>query len=281
MVKRILFPIDGGADSVAAADQVIVIARAHGAFVTAMAVVDRPGIERALRPMGIGVSHLAHDAREWLLRENEREAEGALGRFAERLTAARVDNVQVEEFAGPVDAIVAESRFFDLVVMGERALSEDQPEDESAVLRDVVRRSVTPVLAVPAASAGRPVRHVLVCFDGSAQATRALQAWARLSPFGTTPATTVLAVAESDEAVAAAQLAVDRAAGYLQAWGHAPFVKHDVGRPKVVIPEFVAANGVDVIVMGAYGSGGLRDVFFGSLTTHLVRATDVMLFLAH
>lgn len=278
MLKRILFPLDSSPDSEAAGHHVIDIARRHRAFVTAMAVIDRPGIDRALKPMGIGVSHLARDAREWLLKENEREAEAALGSFAKRLTAAGVANSDIEEFAGPVDAIVAESRFFDLVVMGERAIESMEKESASATLQDVVKRSIAPVLAI--AAPARDVRHVLVCFDGSPQSAHALQLYARLAPYGTALATTVLSVAE-DGSGDAAQLLVDRAANFLQAHGHSPFVKHVAGKPRDEIVRFAKENGVDLIVLGAYGHRGLRDIFFGGATEHLIRETDVPLFLAH
>jgi nucleotide-binding universal stress UspA family protein len=282
MLKRILFPLDGGADSAAAGHQVIDIARRHGAFVTAMAVVDRPGIDRALKPMGIGVSHLARDARAWLLRQNEREAEIALATFARRLGAAGVANVETEEFAGPVDAIVAESRFFDVVVMGVRALDSLQKEDPSATLQEVVKRSVAPVLAVagPELHPGsREVKHVAVCFDGSPQAARALQAYARLAPYGTAVATTVLTVSER-EGDDEGSVLLDRAANFLLAHGHSPFVKHLAGKARDEIVSFVAENGVDLLVMGAYGRSGLRALFFGSLTEHLIRRTDVALFIS-
>lgn len=278
MLKRILFPLDGSADSEAAGRHVMEIARRHRAFVTAMAVIDRPGIDRALKPMGIGVSHLAHDAREWLLKENERDAEAALQSFAQRLTAAGVANADIEEFAGPVEAILAESRFYDLVVMGERAIGSMTHEDESATLQAVVKHAVGPVLAV--AAPGREVRHVLVCFDGSPQSARALQAYARLAPYGRELATTVLSVSEHEDDTAAPIL-VDRAANFLQAHGHTPFVKHATGKPRDEIVRFASENGVDLIVLGAYGHKGLRQLFFGSLTEHLIRQTDVALFLAH
>lgn len=279
MLKRILFPLDGSADSETAGHYVLEIARRYDAFVTAMAVVDRPGIERALRPMGIGVSHLAHDARDWLIRENEREAEAALTGFTKRMAAAGVQNVDVEEYAGPVEAIVTESRFFDLVVMGERAIPSMGDEEDTSTLLEVVQRSAAPVLAV--GSPFRNVRHVLVCFDGSAQAAAALTQYARLSPFGKEPATTVLAVTEKGDDDEQMRMNVDRAANYLQAYGHNPFVKHVEGHPGDEIPAFAAANDVDLVVVGAYGRKGLRGFFFGSLTQRLIHDTKVPLFLAH
>jgi len=281
MLKRILFPLDGSADSEAAGAHVVDIARRSGAFVTAMAVVDRPGIDRALQPMGIGVSHLTREAREWLLKENEREAETALTAFSRRLAAAGVASADLEEFAGPVDAIVAESRFYDLVVMGRRAIGSLRKEDEAATLQDVVKRAVAPVLAIAAGPQERGPRHVLVCFDGSPQAARALQLYARLAPWGHTLATTVLAVSEDEGSVEQAAVLVDRAANFLQAHGHAPFVKQLAGKAREQIVRFAADNGVDAIVAGAYGRSGLRELFFGSVTEHLIRSTDLALFLAH
>jgi nucleotide-binding universal stress UspA family protein len=47
------------------------------------------------------------------------------------------------------------------------------------------------------------------------------------------------------------------------------------GRPDEVISRMVTETGADLLVMGAYGHGVLRNMIFGSVTSTLLRECKV------
>lgn len=53
------------------------------------------------------------------------------------------------------------------------------------------------------------------------------------------------------------------------------------GDPADMITEHVKRSGADLVVMGAYGHGGLCDAIFGSCTRRLLAECSAALFLQH
>jgi nucleotide-binding universal stress UspA family protein len=134
-----------------------------------------------------------------------------------------------------------------------------------------------PVFLVPADAA--PISRVLIAYDGSVPAARALQMFALL---GLARLGTVSVVSVSP----------DPARGERVAAGAVAFLaRHDVAASPVVIASgddpaaalsaTAREQGATLLVMGAYGHRGWRERLLGSCTTRLLETCPVTLFVHH
>jgi nucleotide-binding universal stress UspA family protein len=140
-----------------------------------------------------------------------------------------------------------------------------------------VKQSPCPVVAVPATlPAGRTV---VVAYDGSVHATRALHLFQAL---GLASAADVHVVCVDTQPQRAAGWAA-RALAFLQghhmrAHAHALVT---AAAPAQVLLEQVHTLDAGLLVMGAYGRSRLREVFGTSLTRTMLEASPVPLFVYH
>lgn len=145
-----------------------------------------------------------------------------------------------------------------------------------------LKNSPRPVIAVPARLNIRPDEPghtVLVAYDGSLQAARALQAFQNSGLAGMLP---TIVVSVSEEPLEAARVA-ERAIDYLRfhdikAEPH-PITTHKATAQ--VLLDAAAEHKSVLIVMGGYGQPILREFFIGSVTRTLLAESPVPLFLYH
>ncbi len=160
----------------------------------------------------------------------------------------------------------------DLVVIGKRGETHDVASGHlGANLERVIRGSRKPVLV--AARAFRPVARVLIAFDGSANARRAVDYAAR-QPLLHGLAVDVVSVAPGSRATAA-DLAT--AVETLTAAGVTARAVTLEGEPEEALAAHVAAEAIDLMVMGAYGHSRIRAMIVGSTTTATIRTCHVPL----
>ncbi len=171
----------------------------------------------------------------------------------------------------PGDLIAREAIAHDIVVMSrlgyERMTREDDPSVDPLV-SSVIRGSIRPV-----AVAGREfpadgaVRRIMVAFDGSVHAARALSIAVELGAgFGIECVLATIAPSE-----AAAQEILAPAEAYMCHHGMTPTKQVAVGsKPSELLCDLVSASDSDILIMGAYGHSPIREVFFGSTTERVL-----------
>ena len=135
-------------------------------------------------------------------------------------------------------------------------------------LERVVRAARRPVLV---ASGGfRPVRRALLAFDGSPTSRKAVGIVATSPLFeGLELQLVMVAYDDSD----AAQL--EAARRELADAGRSVRAVRLSGDPEEVIGERIAEEGIDLLVMGAYGRSRIRQLIVGSTTTAMLRNARV------
>lgn len=159
----------------------------------------------------------------------------------------------------------------DLFVLGEHyhALAQARLRAEHHLER-VIRGVSSSVLVATAEAFDAPQR-VVVAFDGSPGARRAL---ARLAQHQLVAGLPVLvAMVAPDTTLARQQLREAQAA--LQAAGATAQTELVTGEPQQVLPALVKRQAPALLVMGAFGHSRLRQLLFGSTTTSLLRLSDV------
>jgi nucleotide-binding universal stress UspA family protein len=165
------------------------------------------------------------------------------------------------------------------LVLGKKSELDEGRAAASRVLRQTVRHATRPVLCVDENDAlDSSEGPVLVAYDGSSHAAKSLQIFNTLGLAHGRKIHLVLVAKDSSELHT-----IDMAAEYLKTFGHEV---HSKIRPAgLSIGTEILADarlvGASLIVMGAYGQSPVRELFFGSVTSAILKDSNLPLFLYH
>lgn len=281
-MTMVLACIDGSIYSHSVADHAAWAAKRLGASVEALQVLGRREAGSSDRS-----DRIVAGARRQLLEELatldaerarllQRQGRLDLEEARTRIEAAGVASVTTTLRNGDLLETVAEREAgADLVVIGKRGEAADFARLHlGSNLERIVRASAGPVLVT--SRAFRPIRRFLLAFDGRASALKAVDAVSR-SPLFAGLACDLVTVGA---ATAEARQRLEAAAAQLGAGGAAVSARIEPGQPDIAIGAAVERDGVDMVVMGAYGHSRLRSLVIGSTTSELIRAckTPIMVF---
>lgn len=158
----------------------------------------------------------------------------------------------------------------DLVVIGKRGSHATAAREHlGASLERVIRTAIRPVLVTPAPF--QPIEKFMFAYDGGPSVTRALD-FALSNRLFRGLGCHLLRAGQVDDK---ARWFLGEAAGRLRAGGFDVTTHAVEGVPEKVIPEVIQREGIQLLVMGAYGHSPIRALILGSTTTHLVRTCPV------
>jgi nucleotide-binding universal stress UspA family protein len=268
-----LIGLDGSPESDAAVELGARWAGELGATLVGLGVIDEPAIT-----LHGGAGYFKEQLDEALLHKAKVEVDRLLARFRARCAEAGVPCEVLEDVGQPCEQVLLEAQRYDLVLLGQETrfhfMTSDAPCE---TLTKVLWASPRPVVVVPRRL--NHARNVLVAYDGSAQAARALAAF-EATGLGRGGEVHVVSV-NRDPAQAARH--ADRAVDFLSHHG-IQAVAHAVGdsrAPAERLLEEARKLEVGLVVMGAYGQSHLRDFFLGSVTRSVLKGGDRPLFLTH
>ena len=214
--------------------------------------------------------------------ESDKKARAAVARFeqaAKRAGVSAESNIISASISGAADRLGRLARRFDLVVVGQADREKSAPDevvDEGALFD-----SGRPVIFVPfIQKAGLKLDRVMVCWDGSRAATRAV---ADSLPF--------LRKAKQVEIVmvASGRSKSDEIPGadlgqHLARHGLKVEVKRitspDIDVPSTIL-SYAADSSADMIVMGGYGHSRLREFVLGGATRGILETMTVPVLMSH
>jgi nucleotide-binding universal stress UspA family protein len=277
MLRSILLALDDTEGAIAARDYALALARHTGAALTAAVIMDRPGLTNTHEAVPPGAAAFKERRDAALVRQAEAAAAEAVAGLHQAADGLPFALVTLD--SAPVEALLAAAGGHDMLIVGrDSTLGREEAEDGlSPTIEALLHDRTRPLLVVPPGARFDPAASALVAYDGSPGAMRAVQLFALLG-LGRYGAT-VLSVAEDEEKAAAL---AGTAAGFLQ--------RHEV--PAKALPVIgthpveallaeAAAMPAGVLVMGAYEHMGLRALFTGSATKHLLRRAPCAIFAAH
>jgi nucleotide-binding universal stress UspA family protein len=280
MIRCILLPLDTEADTSAATQVAVDIARRYDAEITGLAVVDTEGIEGSSRGGGIGSFYYAEQLRERLTNETRQTASRLIGSFEQAMHAAGVRFRDEVTEGVPFQRIVEDAKYADLLVVGrDPHFFYGHPNERTQTLARVVKESGCPVLTVP--DAVPSVERVLAAFDGSDASARTVRQFAQLLPFGDSVAVHVLTVGKSSREEDEAQLRLSNMRAFLEAHGLPVTTAFATGDPFDQIQAHAEQSQADLILAGAHAVGQLKRMAFGSTTASLIENERRPLFLHH
>lgn len=141
----------------------------------------------------------------------------------------------------------------------------------------LIRENARPVLVTSAGT--RTGDKVLVCYDGSVPASRAMHMFILLALAHDREVHLVSVAATKEAAGARLEVAKKLFAGHdISVRLHPTAADADAG--KIILAEVDALEPA-LLVMGAFGHSGLHDLFLGSTTRTLLRQCDTPMFICH
>ena len=277
MLKRILVVLDGSMAAQSAKRYALKLAGKLGSGLTGVGVIDLPWITAAQpEPLG-GAAFKIHRDQE-VIRQTHERIEKMLQTFRDECEKQKIESFVSELEGFPATEIEGLSEEHDLIIIGKTTdFHFDLDEDSDLTVRHIVRDNPRPIIVVT--SNLEIDGKVLVAYDGSMQAARALHMFLLLG-FGNGHEVHIVSIAKKkNEAEAIAERA------------KAMCELHDVKTiaegiasskpPQEIIKKQAKEIGAGMVVMGAYGHHGIKEFIFGTTTEHLLRESDVALFIHH
>jgi nucleotide-binding universal stress UspA family protein len=259
-----------------AADYAISIAETFGAHVTGIAFAYEPVVAETV------MGGLPSDWIEAQRAESAKTAEAAIARFeaaAQRLGLLADHRMIPATVGAAADLFGRIARRFDLSIVGQT--EPDRPAPEELIIESALFESGRPVVVVPyIQKQGLKLDRVLVCWDGSRTATRAI---ADSLPFLTrAKAIDVIIVTggrtKSDE-MPGADIGQHLARHGLKIEVKT-IVAPDVDVPNTIL-SYAADSSADFLVMGGYGHSRLREFVLGGATRGILTSMTVPALMSH
>lgn len=274
MIKSVLVCTDGSAYGDVASEYAIYLTTKMQAQLSGLHVLDSRMLEGPLMSDisgWVGAQPFGNQLRQFreLMQE---KGEAIMDAFQKRCTEAGVTPNVLIKMGHPVHVILEEEAKVELVVIGQKGEHADFIGDlMGSAVGQIVRRSIKPCLVTP--SEFRPFSKILVAYDGSGHASRALHEAIELS-VGMSVPLSVLTVAEDKDYERANEITKE---GLKMAQAHNCQAAHLVakGAPDAAILDMANQHNFDLIVMGAYGHGRMRELILGSTTTQLINQADI------
>ncbi|MCF8477086.1 MAG: universal stress protein [Pseudolabrys sp.] len=295
-MTKVLACIDGSVYSHSVCDHAAWAAVRMKASVDLLHVVGRRDLATA--PMDLSGS-IPADAQQHLLEElatldaaraklTQKRGRMMLDEAKARITAAGVADVTVylrhgdlletlterqEKSEGQADGQAGLKA--DLIVIGKRGEAADFAKLHlGSNLERVVRATRQPILV--AARAFKPIKRLLIAFDGGPSSRKAVETVAGSPQFAGLECHLVMAGPDTE----ANRAKVEQAALTLTAAGLTAAASVEAGpSPEAVIAAKVEALSIDLLVMGAYGHSRIRSLVIGSTTTEMVRSCKIPIYL--
>lgn len=279
MIKDMLVCTDGSAYGNIACSYALDLSKRLNAVLTGLHVLDSRMLEGPLMADVSGwVGAQPYSEQLTQFRDVlQAKGEAVIAAFEDQAREAGVNVSTLLKMGHPTRVMLEEENSHELLVLGQRGEHAEWGGDLMGSTADrMVRHADSPCLVTPAEY--RPIRRILAAYDGSGHAGKALHEAIELAQ-GLSVPLSILTVAEDKDMDAAN--AVSRE-GLRLAEAHGCEAGHLVGKgiAEDAILQMAQEHGFDLIVMGAFGHGLIREMFLGSTTAQLVARSTLPVLLA-
>jgi nucleotide-binding universal stress UspA family protein len=274
MYKDILVYVDGSKAAVAAVDAAVTLARRLAARLVALHVSPPPFVAADLGPGAIA---------EMIRWQEEREQELRAAADQLVISARARDGLPIDWRSASgeiVPTIEVHSRYADLVVIGRAAADDVDAVTAEYLPETLIMDSARPILIVPPGWKGPVGETVLVAWNRSREASRAVHD--ALPVLAKAKSVTIFEAnpsADSTPRVIGAEIEDHLSRHGIKTTLETVAAKEqDIAR---TLLTRAAALGADLIVAGAYGHSRLREYVLGGVTRELLRDAPLPLLMSH
>ncbi len=276
MIKDIVVNLTPGARDDAAARYAISVAEAFNAHVTGVAFTYDPAWPPAITDLG------GSEILRSLIEKNRGESQATAQQFE---AAAKRSQLTVQaltpeaSLTGATETFASLARTYDLVVLKQS----DAEVDVSAqnMIEATLFNSGRPVLIVPYIhKTGFSVKRVLVCWDGSRAAARAVADSLPLIAKANNVQVLTISTGKFDENDVKGADIAEHLARYKLRTELARLPAPDIDVASAILSH-AADIDADLIVMGGYGHSRLRDFVLGGATRGILQSMTVPTLMSH
>jgi nucleotide-binding universal stress UspA family protein len=276
MVKDVLVNLTGGQPQDFAADYAISIAKNFGAHIVGVGFIYEPIIPGSV--LGGVPTDLIEVQRE----ENTKNAKTAIAHFeaaAQQAGLSFEPRILDASIAGAADLFGRIARRFDLAVVGQAR--REHGASEELLIEGALFGSGRPVVVVPyIQKQGMTLDHILICWDGSRPAARAI---ADSIPF-LARAKSVDIVVVTGERDKSGEITGANMSRHLARHGVTVEIKR-VAADNVDVQSAILAHaadsGADFMVLGGFGHSRLREFILGGVTRSILASMPVPVLMSH
>lgn len=268
MFKNIMIAVDGSAYSESVIGHAAALARLYHGRIFVFTVVDVRIFEWASAVGADGFVTIVPSGtfQEESIKLLEEKAEKILRKCGQLLEKEQVPFKLEKAVGSPAELVLAKSQIADLVIMGKRGEFERwDNHDLGVTVQTVCRNIVKPLMVVKKEASS--IQRILLGYDGSEHANRALQHSAHLADKCQAQLTVVCV---SDDLEAGTQYC-EEAREYLESYSGQVHTKVIAGEPSKQLVAYAQSQNMDLIVIGAFGRSRIRQAILGSTTEHILR----------
>ena len=278
MSRRIVVGLDGSPYSSSAVEMAIRRARVYQGTLIGVAVIDRPSIEQLAAGAQPGAFQLSENAVSAMLNDAKQHAEEQIAQFRMTCDLHSVGHEDIIYTGTPFEGLMQEGKTADMIITGVRTFfhypTREGPGD---TLEQLLKEPVCPVLAVPK-DLELP-RNVVIAYDGSNDAARALQAYAHVTPdIPDIYPVTLLCVASDYDRY---KFHLEKAARFLHAHGIEARIMLRTGKPIDAIMQVLKELYPALIILGRPLHHGITERLFGSITGSVIKDGNYPVFVFH
>ena len=276
MIKDIVVNLSVAEGSGYAGEFAVSVASAVNAHLTGIAFVYDPIV-----PIG-ATGYIPPEVIETQQRENEDAAKAAIDRFVAAAARAGISAEPAKlaaSLAGAGEQFGRIARRFDLAIVGQAETEKDTVQE--LIAESTLFESGRPVIVVPYIQKGPlKLERVMVCWDGSRPATRAIaDSLPLLAHAGLVEVVIVADERGKQDEIAGADMGQHLARHGLKVdINRIPSGDVDVAD---VLLSHAADSGTDFIVMGGYGHSRLREFVLGGVTHSILRSMTIPALMSH
>lgn len=274
MIRNILVALDGSEYSECATKHAVELAKIHSATVTGMGIVDVEGIERDSVYVPLGGSYYKKQLDQVREEQAKERVETLLDLFEATCSKGGVSVKRFVQAGTPIKRIYLDSLFSDIILMGLRTyFIFGSGKEGGSTLRDLVRETIRPVLAVP--ETHRPVKKILFATDFSPACSRLAYFMSHIPLFPKAQINAISLVGDDGELERGKELA-RKGEEFLKSHGlKFGTFKVTAGEPRDEILSYAMEIGVDMLALGVHSKRTLHDRIFGSTLEHLIDKSGI------
>jgi nucleotide-binding universal stress UspA family protein len=276
MIKDIVVNLTPGTEDDPACRYAISLAEAFDAHVTGVAFAYDPPWPPAITDLG------GADILRSLLEKNRAEARSTVAQFeaaAKRSQLSCQALTPEASLAGATEAFANLARAYDLVVLKQSGSGDDVTSQD--MIEAALFNSGRPVLVVPyIQKTGFSVKRVVICWDGSRAAARAVgDSLPLIAKANNVQVLTVVTGKFDENDVKGADIA-EHLARYKLRTELSRLPAPDIDVTSAILSHAADMN-ADLIVMGGYGHSRLRDFVLGGATRGMLQSMTVPTLMSH
>ncbi|MEN8222221.1 MAG: universal stress protein [Acidobacteriota bacterium] len=279
MARRILVPLDGSDYSKVATKVAIEMAKKSDGIIIGMGVVDTEEIDETAIGAGIGASYYAEHLKTYKKNKAIGKIKNFLDEFEDDCIEAKVDYERYSKSGDPVEEIIDMGKTSDLIITGLRTFFHFETTPEPGdTLRELLESGVCPVLAVPKEYIENN-KKVVIAYDDTISSSKAMKMFQRF--YKTNPYAKKVYLLNVNDDLDKADEILKSAKQYFKSHKIRVDLEKRAGKPGKEILNFAKNKKVNMIVMGAYGEGGLSKLFFGHASRGVIEDGSIPVFVYH